>query len=164
MNFYCRNIFRNEKKTFQILFLIFLDSYGRDLSISGPYYFQRPKLDFIWIFEISGVLKVASPSINTKIPKKHFLGIFLEVWKLRFLHEKLSFFILVCFSIRVCFWNVHFRGVFFSLDNFSIPLLTILLRHCKTVFWKIISISWNSGTISEAIQGQTWSLEKNKWK
>ena len=45
--------------------LIYFERARRDLSIGGVNLFTEPKLDFIWIFEISAVLNMSPPVLKT---------------------------------------------------------------------------------------------------
>ena len=47
-----------------IIYIFFLESSSRDLSIPGPYFFQGPLCDFTQFFEISPVLKIDGPVLG----------------------------------------------------------------------------------------------------
>ena len=58
-------------------FAFFLDSYDRDLSKNGHHLFVGPKLDFIWIFEISPDLKTHDPVTLTeqRLSSRRLIGL-----------------------------------------------------------------------------------------
>ena len=52
--------------------LIYFERARRDLSIGGGNLCKEPKLDFIWIFEISAVLKMYVPVRARQKPVSHY--------------------------------------------------------------------------------------------